>query len=68
MAARGSTEFNFLSKEYRLCQQKIEYEAGQSHIAAACGSFKSLLLENAATSKLANPTARQRVDRSSSLY
>ena len=39
----------------------------ESHSAAACGSFKSSLLSNA-TEESANPTARQRVDRSSPLY
>ena len=39
----------------------------RSHSAAACGSFKSSLLSNA-TGERANPTARQRVDRSSPFY
>jgi len=42
--------------------------ARESHTAAACGSFKSFLLTGAPTLMLANPTARQRVDRSSPVY
>ena len=39
----------------------------QSHIAAACGSFKSFL-QHERDIESANPTARQRVDRSNPFY
>ncbi|HZJ42275.1 MAG TPA: hypothetical protein VFD63_00810, partial [Pyrinomonadaceae bacterium] len=40
----------------------------ESHIAAACGSFKSFLLPRYLPPEIANPTSRQRVDRSSPFY
>src|SRR6185369_2688504 len=42
--------------------------AHESHIAAACGSFKLSLHSPEPPRKHTNPTSRQRVDRSSSLY
>jgi len=41
---------------------------GESHTAAACGSLKSFLQRRAPSLMHANPTARQRVDRSSPFY
>ena len=47
---------------------RTNLHARESHSAAACGSFKPFLQRRAPTFMHANPTARQRVDRSSPLY
>jgi len=59
-AACGSFK-SFLQHERSQANQK-------SHSAAACGSFKSFLQTRAPSLMLANPTARQRVDRSRLFY